>query len=272
MNRFQSIVFEYRGKNDTTGVAPLDGNVVLSDSLNLNPSKRLMIKPTSCQMSTRIPNIYSYGTFNNRVLRVKRNIIDAWHTITLDPGVYLTVDQIEAAITSVLAHMGWLFVPTQSAIQIQANTVTDQVYIDLDSTKLSLGGTQICLDLSQSDIATTLGFPVATTLIADGRYSSSKTVKMDSQGTFCDVVCSLSNARVINGQTKKILFSVPLTTMTGLTEYIYPTLGSPTPNIQYTGSHYIGNFAIEFKTYENIPMVWLPGSRVQVIFELQQEL
>lgn len=269
MQRYTTLVLEYRGENTTLNVGPLDGIVILADNLNLNPSKRCYIKPISCQMSTRIPNIFSYNTFNNRIIRVKRNIADAWTTINLTPGIYLTVSQITAAITSVIAS--WYTNPLDPAININSNSTTDQVYIILDSTKLA-AGTQICIDLSQSQIAYTLGFPAATTYAADGIYTSVNTVRMDTQGTYCDVVCSLSNSRIVNGQSKKILFSVPLTTMAGLTEYMYPVNGNNVPLIQYTGSNYIANYNIEFLTQDNNKMVWLSGSKVQVIFELEQEL
>lgn len=270
MQRYQTIVFEFRSENTTGNVNTLDGLVVLQEAYALSTMKRCYIKPISCQMSTRIPNIYSYAHFANNVIRVKRNVADAWTTITLSAGVYNTTSEIQAAVTASIA--AWYIDPYQPALTIGSNTVTDQVYITLDSTKLALGGTQMCVDLSQSRIAYTLGFPAATTYIADGLYTSSQIVRLDTQGTFCDVVCSLTNARIINGQCKKILFSVPLTMMSGLTEFIYPINGNNVPLIQYTGSNYISNYSVEFKTQENTPMVWLPGSKVQVIFEFEQEL
>lgn len=270
MQRYQTIVFEYRGENTTANVAPLDGVVALSDALNINPSKRCYIKPISCQMSTRIPNVYSYGSFNNTLIRVKRNVADAWTNINLTAGVYLTTAEITAAITGAIAS--WYTNPLLPALDINANTVTDQVYITLDSSRLAGGGTQMCVDLSQSQIAYTLGFPAASTYIADGLYTSTNIVHMDIQGTYCDVVCSLTNARMVNGQSRKILFSVPLTSMSGLTEFMYPVNGNNVPLIQYTGSNYICNYTMEFKTQNNTPMVWMSGSKVQVIFEFEQEL
>jgi hypothetical protein len=270
MQRYQTIIFEFRNENTTGDVYTLDGLVTLSDCLNLNPSRRSYIKPISAQLSTRIPNIYSFESFNNRVIRVKRKVSDAWTTITLTPGIYETVSEITAAITSAIS--GWYTNPLQPALSIAANIVTDQVYIVLDSSKLSAGGTQMCVDLSQSQIAWTLGFPVASTFIVDGLFTSSQVVRMDTQGTYCDVICNLSNARYVNGQSKKILFSCPLTKMTGLTEFIYPINGNNVPMIQYTGSSYVANYSIEFKTQDNNKMVWLDGSKAQVIFEFEQEI
>ena len=270
MQRYQTVVFEYRGENTTAAVGILDGLVTLQEAYALSTMKRCYIKPISCQMSTRIPNIFNYGQFNNTIIRVKRNVADAWTTITFPPGIYNTTIDIQAAITASVPT--WYTDPYLPALAIGSNTVTDQVFITLDSSKLAPGGTQMCVDLSQSKIAYTLGFPTASTFIADGLYTSTLVVRLDAQGTFCDVTCSLTNARIVNGACKKILFSVPLTLMSGLTEYMYPINGNNVPLIQYTGSNYISNFSIEFKTQDNVSMVWLPGSKVQVIFEFEQEI
>lgn len=272
MNRFNSVVMEYRGINSSNDVGTLDGSVALQQALNLQGNKRVEIKPISCQMSSRIPNIFSYGNFNNRIIRVKRDLFDPWTIITLTPGIYKTVSEIEAAITDVIST--WMTDPYDSAIQLNANTVTDQVYVILDSSKLALGGHQACIDFSQSQIYNTLGFPLsACTFIADGLYTSSNVVRMDQQGTYCDVVMSLCNTRVVNGVPKKVLFSVPLVLMSNtLTEYLYPPFGSETETISYSGSSFINSYVVEFKTQNNIPMVWLAGSKVQVTFELRMEL
>lgn len=270
MQRYQTIVMEARCENTSTNVAPMDTKIVLQDALRLNSQKRTYIKPISAQISTRIPNIFSYGAFNNTIIRVKRNVADAWTVITLTPGVYLTVSEIGAAVTA--ATSTWHTNPASPAIRIDANTVTDKVFIILDSSKLAAGGTQACIDLSQSQIAFTLGFPAATSYIADGTYTSSQVVRMDTQGTKVDIVCSLTTSRVINGVTKKILFSVPMVAMTGYTEYLYPQLGEPTPLIQYQGNTFLSNYDINFQTTFGTTMVFLGGSRCSVIFEMQEEL
>lgn len=271
MQRYQTLVMEYRGENTTTSVGPLDGSINMAGGINLDPSRRTYIKPITCQMSTRIPNIFNYGNFNNTVIRVKRNIADPWTTINLTAGVYLTTAEITAAITASIPT--WYINTLTPALDIQTNTVTDQVYIKLDSSLLVPGlGTQMCVDLSQSQIAYTLGFPAATTYTADGLYTSTQVVRMDAQGTYCDVVCSLTNCRTVNGDSKKILFSVPLTSMSGLTEFIYPVNGHLTPMIQYTGNNYISDYTINFFTQDNKTMVWMGGSKVQLVFELEQEL
>lgn len=271
MQRYQSLVFDFFNENTTGQVAPLTKTIRLNDSLNLK-SGRILLKPKVAQLSTRIPNIYSYGDFNNRIIQVKRNVADAWTKITLTPGVYKTVTEIEAAITEVTNT--WYTDPQNNpALTIQPNNVTDQVYFVIDSTKLAAGGTQMCVDLSQSQIAYTLGYPAATTLTADGVFASSEVVRMDAQGTYAQVVCDLCNMRVINGTPSKVMMTIPLTNMTGLTEYVYPgiTFSQP-PDIVYTGSSYISNYTIEVKTYDNRDMVFMKGSRILVSFELCQEI
>lgn len=270
MQRYNTAVLEYRGANDTNATGPLSGNVVMTNTLNLDSSKRILIKPISAMLSTRIPNIYKYGIFDNTVIRVRRNVADAWTVITLDDGVYVEVSQIQAALMSIIG--GWMTNINDPALLFAANTVTDKVYITINTSKLS-AGTQMCVDLSQSRIAWTLGFPDLTTYNADGVYASTLSVNVDAQGVICDVQMSLCQCRYVNGRSQRILFSVPLTLLSSsFTEYLYPPFGQVVPLIQYSGSNSINTYSINFRTYLGDEMVWLKGSRCEVIFELQQEL
>lgn len=274
MNNYNSVILEFRSENTSGITSTLDGSVNMSSSITIPPNRRCVIKPISCLLSTRIPNIFKYAPtrWDNTKIRVKRNIADGWTTIVLSDGIYLSINEMQAALMSVIGS--WMTNIAQPALLFSMNTVTDQIYITIDSNLLAAGGTQMCLDLSQSKIAYTLGFPDLTTKTADGLYASTQVVRFDTQGTICDVVCDLTNMRYLNGIPKRILFSIPLQLMSSsLTEYLYPIYGQEPPEIQFSNiGTQIMNYKIEFKTYENVPMVFLKGSRCEVIFEIRIEV
>lgn len=274
MIRYQPITLQYDRETSSTlggGVSTLDGTDNLNCAIELSSTNRIFLKPLSAQISVLIPNIFSYGAFNNRLLRVKTSVADPWTTITLTPGVYLSAAYIEAAITDVLAAS--YTDPADPAIRLESNGITNQIFLIIDSTKLS-AGTQACIDFTLGNISTTIGFIAVKTFIADGIYNSSAIPEFDTQGTICNVNCSISSSKIINGVATKCFMSIPLVLMTSaMTEYVFPGITNCelTPFI-LQGQNRISSYDIYFTRTDGEKMVFLNGSRCSIAFEIMVEV
>jgi len=253
-------LFQFENNRDTFG--KLDSITSVTPPLKLMDGKRYYIRGLSAEISARIPNVFTSNdnsyVWNNQIVYVKRNVSDPWQLLTIPAGLY-TAQQIGQAIAN--ATSSWYTNITQPAIVISINDVIDVVNIQIDSTKLSAGGTQFCLDLSRSNMHTTLGFSASTILTSDGLFSSTQNPKIDTQTTTLNIFLDLACFRSRNGVASKILFTVPLILANGsLSTFLFPSPGSTLPLIVYTGPRTVTNFTINFRTGNDKPMFWLNGN------------
>ena len=268
MLRYTSNTYDCLIKNDSGGVGPLHTTIKLQDPITLHPSKRIVIVPKQGRLSTGIPNIYSYGGWNNTKIYVRRNVADIWTLITLKPGVYTTCQTIEAAITDVVA--AWYDDPLDPALQIRPNFVTEETYITIDSSKLAAGGTQMCVWLPP-DISETLGYTPNIEFNNDGIHTSTLEVKMDTQTTGASITNSLSQAIFLNGKISNVIMTIPIV-FTNSNEYVYPDAYIEPSQLTYTGSQFISQYEVNVLTANGDEMVFMNGSKLYLSFEIRQEL
>jgi len=258
-------------QNEIQSFGKLDNRVIMSPIIQLDTKRSYYIRGISAQLSSRIPNVYKATdyVFDNSTVRVKRNVADAWTTVQLTYGIY-DPQQIGAAIVSAVSS--WFTNSADPSLVISTNSVIDKTIITIVTGKLKAGGTQFCLDLSQSDMYSTLGFSATKTFITNGVFSSDVTPKLDTQGLNCRIVCDLCPSRNINGRISKCLIDVPLIyAAESVTEFLYPSFGSSNlPIIAYQGSHNVNGFVINFQTVYGLPMMFMSG-RAIVTFDIVYE-
>lgn len=257
-----------------TGVAPLDGYQLLAKPLELPVGKVARMQVCAITLSDSIPNVYDarpYYQFNNTRLAVRTNVAGSQFTVNLTRGRYATVDQIAAAINQAIVdtHPAWYTNPNQPALSIDANVVINAVVVTIDSTKLAAPHTQLTLDLSRAttytDIADTLGFSQATSVMTSApgvisRWSSNQIVKMDTQGTTCDVQCSLISSRRRNNLWVKTLALVPFAGKQTISDNVWPSAGQISPVIVYDGERVMNQISISIKTMTGYPMLFMDGA------------
>jgi hypothetical protein len=257
-----------------TGVAPLDGEQILAKPLELPLNSKPKMQVCAITLSDRIPNIFNaapYYNWNNTRLAVHTNVVGSLFYINLTRGRYAATDQIAAAINQAIvdSHPTWYTNPLQPALAIDANPVINAVIVTIDSTKMAAPHTTLTLDLSKAtsgtDLATTLGFSQATSVMTSApgvisRWTSDQIVRMDTQGTTCDVQCSLISSRRRNGTWVKTLALIPFAGKTTISDNVWPTAGQISPIMIYDGGRVVGQVNIEIKTMTGNPMLFMDGA------------
>lgn len=284
-------------------LAKLDTTVQFNPSITFPNNATMLMQVTGITISDRIPNIFNalpYYDFDNTRMRVifgmRSDGADAIQVdITLDRGLYMNVDSITAAITEAiyannaailwgLAHGGDVYRDkTDPGLAIMANEIVDKVIIKIDSAKLNPAvglfrfqfGRANCV----SDMAYTLGFSEdrsqvewtnAPPLVASVTSYSNRLVKMDTQGTACDIQCSLAPPRKRNNDTAETLAIVHFAGKMSRSDNIWPSGGQMTPPIIYTGPSSIRDVKINVYTMEGRPMLFMGGSMLIDIMFTQQ--
>lgn len=265
----------------TNGVGLLDSTVNYTRPMQFNPPEghKINLQVCSVTISDRIPNVFNaspHYQFDNRLLRVHTDNPGSTMDITLTRGLYSTAEQIGDAINQAIidAHPTWFDDVNDPAISIDTNFVTDTIVITLDSTKLGPGHNTITLDISKAttntDIADTLGFSQATAVMTSvaGRksiFASNQTPKMDTQGTQCDVHCSIVSKSRFNDRDTDVLASIPFAGKNSSSDNIWPAGGQLSPVMVYDGSHMINDVKFYVQTVDERPMLFMSGQLYIVI-------
>lgn len=256
-----------------SGVTTLDGDTSLGTPLQLPMSSIPKLQVCAITISDRIPNVfngYPYYEFNNTLLRVWTNVPGSQFDISLERGLYNTVDQVADAINAaIVAHGPWYTSPLQPALDMVANAVTDTVLITIDTTKLAAPHTSLTLDFRKTstgtDLATTLGFSQGSALLVGPPgvvtvFASNQEVKMDTQGTTCDLQCSLISMRRRNNDFVRTLAIIPFAGKSTISDNVWPPAGQISPMLVYEGSKSIKYLKVEVKTMDGRPMLFMSGA------------
>lgn len=255
------------------GVAALDGSTNFANPLQLPMQGLAKMQVCSIQISDRIPNVFNampHYAFDNTIVRMWTNApAPGPLDIHLPRGLYSSVDQIADAINSavVASGRGW-YTLADPALKIEANPITDVVIITLDTTKLMPPHFQLTLDLRKSstgtDMATTLGFSQPAALIqalaGSVQAVSDQQVQLDTQGTTCDIWCSLITQRRRNKSMVRTLALIPFAGKSSVSDSVWPAAGQISPVLVYEGSKTIMYMDIEVKTMAGLPMLFMGGA------------
>jgi len=150
-----------------------------------------------------------------------------------------------------------------------ANAVTDTVLITIDTTKLAAPHTSLTLDFRKTstgtDLATTLGFSQGSALLVGPPgvvtvFASNQEVKMDTQGTTCDLQCSLISMRRRNNDFVRTLAIIPFAGKSTISDNVWPPAGQISPMLVYEGSKSIKYLKVEVKTMDGRPMLFMSGA------------
>jgi len=134
-------------KKSIVALGPADDTVTFEKPMSLAFRGRRRIRLLSATISSYIPNVFTLPDFTNALIKVSNDGGTTWYDITLPNGVY-TVHYLESAINKALAS--WWKVASDPGFLLGANTVTDYVYLIIDSTKLNSG--QLAIDFGSSRI------------------------------------------------------------------------------------------------------------------------
>lgn len=256
-------------RNTVHAFGLLDTQTFMSSPLQL-PINNAPIKMQVCSLtlSDRIPNVFDANPtyqFNNRLLRAQTNI-HPWVTISIPTGLYPDAASIGTAISAALGTLGWWTNDLDPGVVLETNTITDVVTVNIISTKLAPAhGNVLSLDFrkvsSGTDLATTLGFSQAAALMSGtGKYHSNQEVILDTQGSTCDVQCSLVTSRRRNDTFVKTIALVTYAGKTTQSDNIWPLGGQISPIMVYDGSRNIKGVEVLLKTLDGRPMFFMSGS------------
>lgn len=255
-----SHIYEYR--KVLTSLGTFDGQENFDLASDFANNQSLLTRVVKAQLTKELPNIYSYGSFNNTRVDVTNNGT-SWDTVQLTAGIY-TVEQLTAAINTALgaAGPGWWTSDTDPGFSIKYNLSTKFVYTEIDSTKLGVG-TQLGIRYDVSDMYSTLGYTLASQpLITDGVHSATEYAQLDSQGTLVDVTSNLQlTSRRIGGKNVNTICSIALTSGSEYEdELFYPHGNSPTPYLQVVNPGRLTGISIQTTNGRGRPLVALYGN------------
>jgi hypothetical protein len=249
----------------------LDFDTEFAKSVDFPLKQQVYMQVTSITISDRIPNIFDanpYYDFNNTLLRVGTNI-EPYQTIALRPGLYYSADLIADAINAAVGDLGWWLDNDDPGFEFGSNTITDQIIITIDPNKLNpIYGSSLKLDLRRlstgTDIADTLGFTQAVAELTsppgvETKYTSNTIVRMDTQGTSCDIRCDLMKSTIRNNKLLDSLAVVPFAGKTTLSDNVWPQGGQISPMMLYTGTKNLKKVSVRVRTMEEKPMIFMSG-------------
>jgi hypothetical protein len=268
------IEFRYELNPDVTahGVGTLDGATTIEPQLQLPMSGFVKMQVNAITISDRIPNFFNaapFYEFDNTIFRVEvptHGMFD----VVIPRGLYNTVDQVAAAINDAInTNLGWWTNPLDPGLTFIANTISDKVIIAIDSTKLMWAGAIFILDMRKTTTGTsaalTLGFTEASALLTGVagttvEFVSNQYVRMDTQGTTCDIQSNLISQRKRNSTQVRTLALVPFAGKNTTSDNIWPSAGQISPILVYEGGRSIKYWNIEVKTLNGLPMLFMGGA------------
>lgn len=264
-------------------VGTLDGTVSIQVPIDLSGTN-VYLSLVSCTFSSTIPNVFSYTapiggisfTFNNSIIGVSRDNGATWLAINLPNGVY-TIPVINAAIDDATLTAGWWApaVPQTTGQTLSYNLATSIPYQFIDSTKLAVPG-QFCIDYGYngSTMWRTLGFSsaLAGRIMADGLTSAQNQAQLDTYGSSVHIHLQGMGALSVLNTAQSDLFAVAsLINPGGVVPpaYIWPQ-GQVMPKIKlWNASSPLSKYSIRFDGANELPMVWLSGSSIEVLFLIE---
>lgn len=236
-----------------------------------NSSQNLYLQVNSITISDRIPNIFDarpYYDFNNTLLRIGTDTVP-YQTVQLNAGLYYTADLIGDAINAAINTLGWWINPSDPGFVVGSNSIIDKVYILFKTGKLNPAfGTRLKVDLrkstSDTDLATTLGFSQGVAELQGNpltnvSYTSDIVVKIDTQGSSCDIHSSLTADTRRNNTFSQSLAVVPFAGKTTLSDNVWPSGGQISPSIVYSSDRVLKDITIKVKTMDGLPMLFMNG-------------
>jgi hypothetical protein len=250
MSEYKTLTF----KNNIKSIGILDKTIILQQALEIPYDNHYYIRLIEGYISNKIPNIYKLGSFNNGLIRVYRDV--EYIDIQLPNGIYSVTD-ITNAIAYSLLDEGWINNSLDSPIKINANNVTNQLYIVLDSSKLNTIQ-QIKIDLTQSDIYLLLGYESTSIYDSDGTYTSINTPNMDWNthiNIFLDFGGNYFN--IVNDRSSNLLYSVCMESDSSIIKF--PQQGLQLSYMPIKNGSTISQWGIRFQgnEHENTPLVFL---------------
>jgi hypothetical protein len=258
-------LFEYTSSLDSilgTEFGTRDGTVTMIQPVRFDDKKHREYQIQNITLSQQIPNIYSYGNFNNTTMQISNDSGVTYSTVQFSNGIY-TVQMIQDTITNAFLKAGWITDITKIPIIVNYNPATSLIYVILDSANLSAG--MLGVNFGSSSMWQMLGFDTAahSEFVLDGTYSAQLPPQIDWQGSSINVSCSIVQyARSINGTFSNVVARVPIVTSSTSNEIVYPsgvTGNISMPFVAATIPSDIMSFTVQFKTPTGLPVVWLYG-------------
>lgn len=239
--------------------------VTLVQPIQLDPNKKTKYQIQRVILTPEIPNVYSYGSFDNTKLRISNDGGLNWTIVQFANGIY-QIDMIQANIFNAMLQAGWVLSTSSPPVIVNYNPATRLVYVTLDSTLLKVG-TQVGVDFGYSKFYQMLGFssPIAASFVLDGTFSATLPPQLDVQGTYVNITCTIiQGSRYINGKFSNIIATVPITTTGSQIEIVWPSgsTGFMSPEIECTIGNNIISFEVDYLNANGDSLVVLYGNAI----------
>lgn len=249
--------------NSTYGTR--NASITLQQPLILNSNGQKYFRVNNITISPEIPNVYSYGNYDNTTIKLSKDGGTTWIIGKLPNGVY-TITMIQDCINNICSDLGWYTSISDTPFTLSYNPATKLIYCKINSSKLLNVG-QFCIDFSVSQMYKMLGYDIsACTFITDGIHASPNEPLIDSQGTYVTLEMScIQNTRNLNGIASNILARIPL--ISGSTEIVFPSgsTGLISPVVPALIPNYISSYDVKIKNGNGDDCVFLYGNVIMSI-------
>ena len=211
-------------QKDNSTYSTIDEHLYFDSDIQFYRNSKKYLKISKIYLSADIPNVIE--DLNNQI-KISKDGGSTWTTINLSSGVY-SVDAVNEAVNYNIKS-SWYTDETDYGIKISPNTVTNSVYITIDSTKFADIGAQGAVDLST--IKNLLGFSSTTVYTTDGVFICNSNPNFDWFGNYIDIhIKGLGVKTIKNGSISDKVASINLSTDTINNLYVYPN-GTIPPKI-----------------------------------------
>lgn len=247
--------------NTSSQFGTRDLNVNIRQALQLDQNKRKAYRVTKIILSAKLPNVYSYGNINNTTINVTKNGATTWDTIVIPTGIY-SIGELNTLINQTCDTYGYWANNSNGGFILSYNPATEYVYVQIDSTQLASVG-QLGIDFGVSQMYLMLGFTLTNSqFITDSTFTATNYSQIDFQGTYVDLYVScIQSTRLLNGNPNNSVLRLPITTVSGQNEIIFPSnnTGTVSSYIPASISSYISNYKVKWVNGRGNPAVFMYG-------------
>jgi len=260
-----SVLLDYKSTKDpTTGLdfGYRSGNVYMKQQRQSDENRKKAYRVIRVILSPEIPNIYSYGNFNNTKVNISNDGGTTWISVNFKNGIY-TIQEMQDSINNVANQLNWYSKSTDPAFILNYNPATRFIYTKIDSSKMLLPS-QFAVDYSVSAFYQMLGYTSLTcTFLVDGLFTASLSPQIDVQSTYLEIFMScIQGTRWLNGNLNSAIARIPISTSSTATEIVFPsaTTGYISPTVPASIPSTIESFDISIRTGNGTECVFLYGN------------
>jgi hypothetical protein len=256
-------------------IGTIDKTVIFKSPIQLPADRTVKIRVSQIDLYGYFPNIFEPGiispVFHNNTLTVSTNR-PTIAKISLETGVYNTIEEIMAAINAAINTLHWWQNPDDPGFTAVKNTVIDRFVFKIDSMKLNpVYGTLFAVSFDESidgsQLWKILGLTSTSVFPTNGIYRAPNPPDVFIQGPSAVICCSIMPPRIVNDGYQPYLADVNLVDRRTTSDLTWPTGNVGNDNIVYSGSRTISQARFYMLTPDGKPVIMISGYlKIELLF------